>query len=88
MADYIKREDAINKIIDQYGTIASMDALWLLKDTIRRVPAADVREVVHARWVLDSGGIKCSACGDYPEKKDQCYTPYCCLCGAMMDGEG
>ena len=51
--------------------------------------AADVREVVHARWIEngipDSMLSGCSACG---------YTcgaysmRYCPNCGAMMDGEG
>lgn len=47
--------------------------------------AADVAPVRHGRWVLDCSGVKCTACGEYPEKKDQCYTPFCCLCGAKME---
>lgn len=50
----------------------------------------DVAPIRHGKWIEEpvtenNSMIKCSACGQYPEKKDQCYTPFCCLCGAIMD---
>lgn len=87
MADEcIKREDAVehfHTIIAMHGDESTVKVKRVI-DALRWIPAADVRPVVRGRWVLDSGGVKCTACGDYPEKKDQCYTPYCCLCGADM----
>lgn len=68
MSDLIRRKDAINKITNQYGTVASMDALWLLTDTIRRVPRVDAVEVVR--------------CGDckhyfaYPYEYKTCHKYY------------
>lgn len=47
------------------------------------VPAADVAEVVHGRWILhDDGVFTCSECGN-AESND---SYYCRLCGAKMDG--
>lgn len=47
------------------------------------VPAADVAEVVHGRWILhDDGVFTCSECGN-AEFND---SYYCRLCGAKMDG--
>ena len=47
------------------------------------VPAADVAEVVHGRWILhDDGVFTCSECGN-AESNDRYY---CRLCGAKMDG--
>ena len=57
---------------------------------VNRIPSADVAPVVHGKWIEESvtknnSMVKCPVCGEYPEKKDQCFTPYCCLCGAKMD---
>ena len=47
------------------------------------VPAADVAEVVHGRWILhDDGVFTCSECGN-AESNDSYYYR---LCGAKMDG--
>ncbi len=62
-------------------------------------PAVDAVEVVHGRWLYDSGSGKyfCSACDEnaLSFKKDTlyggdlyevCLTDYCPNCGAKMDG--
>ena len=47
------------------------------------VPAADVAEVVHGRWILhDDGVFTFSECGN-AESND---SYYCRLCGAKMEG--
>ena len=60
--------------------------------------ANDIRPVVRARWLYDSGSGRyfCSTCLEYAIsfKKDTlydgelyevCLTDYCCECGAKMD---
>ncbi|MBO7668985.1 MAG: hypothetical protein J6S60_00210 [Oscillospiraceae bacterium] len=68
------------------------------KDAIRRIvehtPNADVRPVVHARWVRSAGGDDgyCSNCHcDMPMYRENwgwmyCETNYCPNCGAKMEG--
>ena len=49
------------------------------------IPAADVVEVKHGRWVLNEHGqMFCCACGEFPELAIE--KPYCPNCGAKMDG--
>lgn len=67
---------------------------------IDEIPGVDAVEVVHGRWLYDSGSGKyfCSACDEYALsfKKDTlyggdlyevCLTDYCPSCGAKMDGD-
>lgn len=54
MADYIRREDALYAIQRQRGATrspAQNRLLDLLRVDIVRAPAADVAEVVHAKWI-------------------------------------
>ena len=89
MAEYIKREDALQ------AQNKSMN-LGECRKRLERVPAADVRPVVHARWVdVRQEGVcawtaECSNCrtrNDIPPVK---LAHYCPNCGAMMveDEEG
>ena len=76
--------------------------IWVpvLEEDINFLKAKAV-EVVHGRWLYDSGSGKyfCSACDEYALsfKKDTlyggdlyevCLTDYCPNCGAKMDGDG
>lgn len=67
---------------------------------IDEIPTVDAVEVVHGRWLYDSGSGKysCSACDEnaLSFRKDTlyggdlyevCLTDYCPNCGAKMDGE-
>ena len=69
-------------------------------DWVENQPTVDAVEVVHGRWLYDSGSGKhfCSACDEdaLSFKKDTlyggelyevCLTDYCPNCGAKMDGE-
>lgn len=79
MTDYIKRSDALRALYNDYAYAAM--------DVIKRLPAADVAEVVHAKWIPfhseAAGDIQyCSACDiGFDARMD-----YCPHCGARMDG--
>ena len=95
MTDYIKRTDAV-KIAEKYG-LANGSVLGRhtgLADCIARdisgLPAADIAEVVHGRWIWNEEGeidleqfYRCSNCGD----KEYWESNFCPNCGAKMDLE-
>ena len=92
MTDYIRREDALKALHNNFYTTAM--------DVIKRVPAADVAEVVYGRWILHhtvTGNpyTECSNCctnvavktdKGTSAKLDMRGMPYCPFCGAKMDG--
>lgn len=78
MAEYIKREDAIDictKCVDFQDSIENINAsaeAMRIRRLIREMPSADVVERKHGKWkyqtmVHESGmkasGVKCSICG-------------------------
>lgn len=79
--DYIRRDDALEITTRTCGDYAAAFA------EIRKLPAADVAEVVHAKWIPfhseAAGDIQyCSACDiGFDARMD-----YCPHCGARMDG--
>ena len=94
--DYISREAAINDVknlVDTMSVCVSMDecnGMRSMKEraltALERIPAADVRPVVRARWewkntdALASFAWTCSACGQRKVFK----TNFCPNCGAYM----
>ena len=66
------------------------DCLTAVQDTISDIPAADVTEIIHGKWIdklIESNGVAevksvCSLCG-VPNK--QYKPPYCPHCGAKMN---
>ena len=82
--EYISRAKALEITTRTCGDYAAAFA------EIRKLPAADVAPVVHARWITrgDKGIISmthpymCSRCGRVEMDKE----PYC-NCGAKMDGD-
>lgn len=100
MAEYIEREAAIEKteaFCDVFVTKWTDEKVlaW-----IRNLPAADVMEVRHGRWVgLEYDGFadgcpvydlwECSECGEEVSGEDVPDThPYCPNCGCRMDKDG
>ena len=64
----------------------------LVKFGLDRIPAADVAEVVHGRWIKDdflsddvNNAEKCSQCGELIGWFGN-LPNYCPNCGAKMDG--
>ena len=88
MAEYIEKEklfdclDIKNALGGHYGI--SLTA-------INAIPAADVVEVKHGRWIYNNmGGWKCSECNNQAPfwcmASTQNLSDYCPNCGAKMDG--
>lgn len=57
------------------------------KECITFIPSADIVEVRHGEWVINSDGYYpyCSICETEP--KNGVMSKYCPECGAKMDGE-
>ena len=83
--EFISREAAM-KAANEWVSEACMAPVMRISrllDKLAKVPAADVAEVVHGRWIHhDDGVFTCSECGN-AESND---SYYCRLCGAKMDG--
>lgn len=89
MAEYIMKEQAFAVLTD-FPEESSPENIGLAfaRKAIDSLPAAEVAEVRHGRWVRDkwpSGTHKliCSECGEWSGKKSR----YCPSCGARMDKE-
>lgn len=83
MAEYIERDAVIDLITRRYENPE------ICKQEINSIPAADVAEVVHGRWVTHyrSGtpvaeGYVSTCCDMWNNRK----SDYCPNCGAKMDG--
>lgn len=89
MADYIRRDDALFALrkAERGGSMTALTRLERAYAEIREMPAADVAEVAHAKWIPfhseAAGDIQyCSACDiGFDARMD-----YCPHCGARMDG--
>ena len=75
MRDYISRESALKAIYT--STAPALE--------VKAIPAADVVEVRHGRWIKFSRGDVCSEC-QYQTGRYEHGGNYCPTCGAKMDG--
>ena len=101
MTDYISREAAIEAVYCRIHQIGwEHDSLALsIRQAVRDVPTADVREVKRGRWIVEQTddllleplGIKeafrCSSCGYSHVNFNQKNHNYCPNCGADMREE-
>ena len=92
MADYIDREATIDKLTMLFPLLKRRT----IKNILKAVPSADVRENVHGHWIyaegvhvygvnsdIQLGSYRCSACGNCSPH----MTNFCPNCGARMDGK-
>lgn len=80
MADYIKRDDAIEAFEPQQRR--DWYTPWIV-ETLMDLPSVDVAPVRHGRWKVHQGYCECDQC--------ECLVTsdfkYCPNCGAKMDEE-
>ncbi|MDO4495848.1 MAG: hypothetical protein Q4B62_08695 [Clostridiaceae bacterium] len=103
MAEYIERETLFEEIRKEfrpywqipcdYEDRITQKMVTKMRGLIDKLPAADVIEVVHSKWIRDSltGHISCLNCkmtapGDC-ELEDFYESDFCPMCGAKMDGK-
>lgn len=99
MKEYIERNDLIRELEDDLANDINMynshidkeirdDKICFACDVLASAPAADVRKVVHAKWLgKPLGGystVKCSNC-NMSFKENNGRWKYCPECGAKMD---
>ena len=102
MADYIRRDLAKKRfskrlmwlkedVHDEYSG-ALLDGCETDIELLDEIPAADVAEVVHGKWIKDAflsdevnSAEKCSQCGELIGWFGK-LPNYCPNCGAKMDG--
>lgn len=84
--EYIKREDA-KALFCKCCESGSKVKCWLCKKDhpMDAIPAADVRPVVHARWIEKGGVWECPNCkAAYKARLLYIKPNYCPNCGADM----
>ena len=91
MTEYIKREDAIDAVLDVYYNTPDIDLSGeRLEAAILNIPAADVAPVRRERWEKHGSKWQCTGCKvlmsiDGTPQENLLY--YCPNCGACMMGE-
>ena len=88
MKDYIERTTAIEAFTEAERKAACPGADFpVIKRILANLPAADVMEVRHGKWVFNPGKIPyCSECKEYSDDGDKGAT-ICPWCGAHMNKE-
>lgn len=88
MAEYISREalqNAVERNCDMQDLYLPIHFLQIADE----IPAADVREVRHGKWLKYDDTeyfiAKCSLCRNWIDTRHG--TNYCPNCGARMDGD-
>jgi rubrerythrin len=86
MAEYIEREIVL-ETLERYGLTTGViighhcGAAEVAADAVSQIPAADVKPVIHSKWM----GTVCAACGTSVSFYFDC--DYCPICGARMDDD-
>lgn len=78
-------EKAVAPVITTIGDYETIGVFTRksIEQIVSNIPAADIAEVRHGRWVEDGfQGIKCSMCDKRPTLLVK--THYCPNCGALM----
>ena len=93
--EYIEREAALNTVEEIMSDYNIYHQHRAIKKRIKRLPAADVAPVRHAKWELIdeciNEGVYCSNChkkiyrAEYANQKVK--SKYCPNCGSRMDGD-
>lgn len=84
MSKYIDAEGIMRACFSSYVT-TNNKAYMEIANLANGVPAADVQEVRHGRWINDGHTLACSNCHTINIRGVE-YA-YCPNCGASMDGD-
>ena len=97
MDEYIKREEAVDAVLDAYFNTPKTNLIGkLFYNAILELQPADVEQVKHGRWIMGTGenGLQrgyreCSRCGEIVKYGYSLYGVhnFCNYCGAKMDGD-
>lgn len=88
MSDYIRKADAIDEVnhaLDR-ETILFSFVRKVAISALKKLPSADVVQVVHAYWIDTENYYRrwrCSACSGHTKEAHPLFCPFC---GAKMDG--
>ena len=87
MDEYIKREYAVDAVLDVYYDTPDIDLSGeKFEAAIRKIQADDVAPVRHGRWLCVDTDTEqfflCNRC----KKKEYWESNYCPNCGCLMDG--
>ena len=102
MATYIDAEEYLKRICeDEYQmdrqsnkpitAMIAKNVFMLVRDELRGMPTADVREVKHGHWIVLGKRVRggnegiCSECGNVILIKHPKLDLFCRYCGAIMD---
>ena len=90
MAEYIKREYAVDAALDVYYDTPDIDLSGeKFEAAILKIPAADVAPVRHGRWGRSGQLLECQCCGEvYSQLGGNAGKAwnFCPNCGADMRG--
>ena len=95
MDKYVKREYAIDAVLDVYYDTPDIDLSGeKFEAAIFKIPVVDVAPVRHGRWIgaplCGNDNCKCSECGSWhnihANLRGEIMQKYCPNCGAKMDG--
>lgn len=97
MDEYIKREEAVDAVLDAYFNTPKTNLIGkLFYNAILELQPADVEPVKHGRWIMGTGenGLQrgyreCSRCGEIVKYGYSLYGVhnFCNYCGAKMYGD-
>ena len=100
MAEYIKRDDALNFEMEIEADPSEIQAITkgmaLYSEYIKDIPAVDVAPIKHAKWeqTYKLLNYECSNCNNEIELGKRFFMQilcgtifYCPYCGARMDGD-
>lgn len=85
MTEYIEREvvmSVVDSVIELYPS--EYDAI---SNKIDQIPAADVVEVVHSKWIKRNNERRCPVCDFFYMTSGTTVYNLCPMCGAKMDGD-
>ena len=95
MDEYIRREEAIDAVLDAYFNTSKINLIGkLFYNAILKLQPADVAPVKHGRWIgiplCGNDDCECSECGNWCNIHvnlcGEAIQKYCPYCGAKMDG--